>query len=219
MGGCVTRERAVAHALFSLHGREIVPSLAIHEAAPTSRGLTLWLRANCPGYVASGYFPDAPFGKLVGGLRNEDLEHQTFDDEVFDVVIHLDVLEHLFDPFRALREVIRTLKPGGRCIFTAPTEREVVKSRQVAFRSPEGDVRIVGEPEYHGDPQHPDKGVLVTWRYGYDLPVLVARETGANVEVRRWQSPGLAVMGHMTEVYILTRPSLAQVTWPDPAPA
>ncbi|CAI9403270.1 class I SAM-dependent methyltransferase [Nocardioides sp. T2.26MG-1] len=178
----------------------------IHEVAPTGRGFTLWLRQEVRGYVGSGYFPDVPFGRMVGTLRNEDIESQTFASGVFDLVLHLDVMEHIYRPFDALREVWRTLRPGGYCIFTAPTYAGRLRSEQVAFRESDG-VRVVGEPEYHGNPQHPDQGALVTWRYGYDLPLLISRETEFDVEVRRWQSRRLAIMGPMTEVYILHKGS------------
>lgn len=205
LGNCVTRERAIARVLFSLYPRESIASLTIHEAAPTARGLVLWLRRNCPGYTTTGYFPQMPFGEMRGRLRNEDLERQTFSDESFDVVMHLDVMEHLFQPLQALREIYRTLKPGGHCIFTAPTYPDLTKSRQVAWLGEDGSLRIEGKAEYHGNPQRPEDGALVTWRYGYDLPVLIARETLFDVEVRRWQTRNEAIMGYMTEVYVLTK--------------
>ncbi|WP_292280187.1 hypothetical protein [Mesorhizobium sp.] len=93
---------------------------------------------------------------------------------------------------------------GGICIFTAPTYPERTESEQVAFQSSDG-VRIFGEPEYHGNPQDPS-GSLVTWRYGYDLPLLIQRRTGFDVEVRRMQSKDVAVLGPMTEVYVLRKP-------------
>jgi SAM-dependent methyltransferase len=202
---CIPRHRALAQALFSLQPREKFADLRIHESSPSPVGISLWLRQNCRGYVMSGYFPDVPFGAMVRGLRNEDLEHQTFDDGAFDFVVHLDVMEHLFDPFKALREIKRTLCPGGRCLFTAPTYPERVRSEQVAFQEA-GGLRVIGKPEYHGNPQNAS-GSIVTWRYGYDLPYLIAKDTGFDVEVRRWYSRANAVMGPMTEVYILTRAS------------
>lgn len=205
LGRCITRERAIARVLFGMHPRQAIQGLAVHEAAPTGRGLTSWLKENCPDYVQTGYFPDLPLGEMRGNLRNEDLERQTFSDRRFDIVLHLDVMEHMFEPFRALNEIHRTLRPGGHCLFTAPTVPAQLKSTQVAFRGDNCSVRIVGEPEYHGNPQHPEEGSLVTWRYGYDLPRLIVSETPFDVEVRRWQAPGIAVMGYMTEVYILTR--------------
>lgn len=205
MGSCITRERALARALFSVHPRERIGALAIHEATPAGRGLSLWLQKNCAGYVKSGYYPDRTFGEMVGRLRNEDLHAQTFADASFDLVLHLDVLEHLLDPFLALREIHRTLKPGGYCMFTAPTYAQREKSEPVAFVKDDGTLRILGTPEYHGNPQDPGGGALVTWRYGYDLPLLIMRNTGFDVEVRRWQSRHDGIMGLMTETYILRR--------------
>lgn len=200
-GKCAVRERAIASTLFSIYTRDEVKNFTIHEAAPTTRGLTLWFLHNVPSYIRSGYWPDKQLGLIFGDLRNENLECQTFDNEVFDLVIHLDVMEHLFNPFQALQEIYRTIKSGGVCLFTAPTDIGRHKSEQVALM--DGDeVNIVGKPEYHGNPQRPEDGALVTWRYGYDLPLLIQRETGFDVEVRRWQSRAIAVMGTMTEVYI-----------------
>ena len=41
-------------------------------------------------------------------------------DASFDAVMCIEVLEHLPDPIRALRELTRLLKPGGTLIITAP---------------------------------------------------------------------------------------------------
>lgn len=203
-GGCVTRERAVAHVVLGLYGKAHLSDLVIHEAAPCARGLSLWMMRNCSGYIFSGYFPDQVWGDKVGAYRNENLEAQTFADQTFDLVIHLDVLEHVFHPFVALSEIYRTLKPGGRCIMTAPTYPERLTSEQVAFLE-NGEVRVIGDPEYHGNPQNPVARSLVTWRYGYDLPLLISRQTAFGVEVRRWHTPALAIQGRMTEVYILSK--------------
>ncbi|WP_084158939.1 methyltransferase domain-containing protein [Solidesulfovibrio alcoholivorans] len=164
----------------------------------------MWLKNNSSNYTGSGYFPNSKFGVVVNGLKNEDLENQTFEDAVFDLVIHLDVMEHLFHPFKALNEIWRTLKVNGHCIFAAPTYPEKQNSEQVAFVE-DGELRVIGDPEYHGNPQN-SEGSLVTWRYGYDLPQLITRNTKfKNVEVRRWQSMDDAIMGIMTEIYILRK--------------
>jgi SAM-dependent methyltransferase len=170
------------------------------------RGLSDWLRKNCVNYLPTGYFPEHPLGSVIHGLRNENLEALTLADASVDVWLHLDVMEHLFHPFQAMREIHRTLRPGGVCLFTAPTYPDRVKSEQVAFREADGSVRVVGEPEYHGNPQSP-QGSLVTWRFGYDLAERVSRECGFDVEVRRWWAPSIGVAGPMTEVYICRKPS------------
>jgi SAM-dependent methyltransferase len=203
-GICLTRERALMRVLASLYSDDLVARLHVHEIAPGGMGLTLRLMEVAGRYTGSGYFPKKPFGSMVGHLRNENAEAQTFPDETFDLVVHLDVMEHLFDPFRALTEICRTLKPGARCLFTAPTYAERVESQQVAALQADGSIEIVGTPEYHGNPQSAE-GSLVTWRYGYDLPVLIHRATGFDVEVRRFHAPASGVFGPMTEVYVLTK--------------
>lgn len=196
---CTPRLRAMAHVIKSIYSTERLRTISIHEAAPMSVGLSAWLAENCNEYIGSGYFPEMPFGSHIGKLRNENLEAQTFPDKSFELVIHGDVLEHLYDPFQALTEIRRTLFDNGVCIFTAPTYPDRLKSEQVAF--PDG--RIIGKPEYHGNPQ--GDGSLVTWRFGYDLPELINQRSGFDVEVRRWYSQNLAITGPMTEVYILRK--------------
>jgi SAM-dependent methyltransferase len=205
LGMCNVRDRAIANALFSLVDRKSIKHLSIHEPASSSRGISLYLENNIPNYVKSGFFPDHVWGEIVGKLRNEDLESQTFDDASFDFVILLDVMEHLFNPFLALNEIYRTLKPNGICLFTAPTYHDLFNSKQVALLSESKELKIIGEPEYHGNPQRESEGSLVTWRYGYDLPLLISRLTNFSIEVRRYQSKSIAVMGYMTEVYILKK--------------
>ncbi len=195
----------MAKALRELYTPEELKKLKVHQAAPVGTGLTLWLRRELGNYLESGYFPDKKFGKRIGQLQNENLENQTFRDESFHLVLHLDVLEHVYNPFLMLREIERTLVKGGRCIFTAPTYPERVHSEQVAFLDADGNIKTIGDPEFHGNPQNPKDGALVTWRYGYDLPLLISRETNFDVTVHRWQSKSDAILGYMTEVYILTK--------------
>lgn len=201
-GSCATRERALAFVLRSEYSPLDLLRARIHESSPAQRGMALWFSEHCPRYIQSGYFPSQPRGALVDGIRNENLEDQTFADELFDIVVHLDVMEHLFRPFQALNEIYRTLIPGGKCYFTAPTDPDRFESVQVAFQRQNLSVEIIGKPEYHHNPRTPE-GSLVTWKYGYDLPLLLSRETKFDVEVRRFQSKRAAATGLMTEVYIL----------------
>ena len=56
----------------------------------------------------------------MNGIRFENLEHLSFDNETLDLHITQDVFEHLFDPAAAFREIARTLRPGGAHVFTTP---------------------------------------------------------------------------------------------------
>lgn len=46
-------------------------------------------------------------------------EKLPFNDSTFDSVLSLAVLEHVRDPFKCAKEIIRVLKPGGELLFSA----------------------------------------------------------------------------------------------------
>jgi ubiquinone/menaquinone biosynthesis C-methylase UbiE len=56
-------------------------------------------------------------GKFIhmGGIAEEA---QSFPAESFDIVVTQDVFENLFAPDRAIKEIARTLRPGGAHIMT-----------------------------------------------------------------------------------------------------
>lgn len=45
------------------------------------------------------------------------------EDDTFDLVLCMNVLEHDTDPFKTILEAYRVLKKGGTCIITCPNER------------------------------------------------------------------------------------------------
>lgn len=88
----------------------------------------------------SGFFMLMLKGKAVGldsadnvevcrrrGLQaySIDLEKNrfSFEDESFDVVVCLEVFEHLRDPKNALSEMFRVLEPNGHLIVSTPNNR------------------------------------------------------------------------------------------------
>lgn len=56
----------------------------------------------------------------VGEVVQGTLDAIPFPDDTFDLAVTLDVLEHLEDDRRALRELRRTVKPGGTLLVTVP---------------------------------------------------------------------------------------------------
>jgi SAM-dependent methyltransferase len=199
--GCrsIPRERALALVLErSFPGwRE----MRVHESSPAPRGISAKLRRECRGYVASQFFADRPLGSEVEGFRNENLEALSFPDASFDLVVSLDVMEHVNRPDVALREIARTLVPGGAYLFTAPTYKERLVTERRALYRPEGGVEHLAPPEYHGNPIS-DAGSLVTFHYGFDFAELISAWSGLDVEVTRFHDHRHGVIGEFTEVYV-----------------
>lgn len=87
-------------------------------------GLGLLLKANgfkrrCGVDIAS--FPAwKAHSQVEAQVRNLDEGPLPFAEETFDAVTCLMVVEHVFDPYHAVRELRRVCKPGGRVIIGVP---------------------------------------------------------------------------------------------------
>jgi SAM-dependent methyltransferase len=199
--GSVVRERAVALIL-----REILPdwrNRAIHESSPASRSLSARMPREARGYVATHFYPDQPLGTIIHGFRNENLESQTFESNTFDLVLTLDVMEHVFDPSKVYAEIWRTLKPGGCYLHTFPIQRYLVKACiPLAKLMPDGTVKhLIEHPEYHGNPIDL-RGSLVTHDYGYDISKAIAQWAPFDVRISRFWDETHGVIGEYTEAVV-----------------
>ncbi len=179
---------------------------ALHESSPGRDPSSARLRAECAGYVASQYDPALGFGNTHpdDGYRSEDLEAQTFADESFDVVVTQDVFEHLFDPDRAIREIARTLKPGGVHVMTVPIVNGSKPSRRRAKRKA-GKVTNLQEPQYHGNPVS-DEGSLVTVDWGYDIVDYLAAHSGLTVTMYQFDDLSRGLRAVCNEVLVCRKP-------------
>jgi SAM-dependent methyltransferase len=170
------RERAIAH--FLNKTRPNWRELSIHESSPGGWAFSYKLRRECPNYHASQYDPTFAFGEMheSGRWRNENLEAQTFQDEVFDIVVTQDVFEHLFHPGRAAREIARTLKPGGLCLMTVPVVNPWgAITRRAELR--DGEVHHLLPEQYHGNPVG-DGRSLVTVDWSYAIGAYLSAQSG-----------------------------------------
>lgn len=57
---------------------------------------------------------------LVADKRVGDICHGGYEDGFFDLVVAMDLLEHIHDDGLAIREILRMLRPGGAMILTVP---------------------------------------------------------------------------------------------------
>lgn len=202
--GSIPRERAIMVAIdkFYPNWRE----LRIHESSPANRGVSKKLAEQCPGYVATQFHASVPEGSRhpERGWRCENLERQTFSDACFDLVITQDVLEHMFDPDAACREIARTLRPGGAHIATTPMVRRAQPTIVCAERNPDGSINHLQPPDYHGNPVD-EQGSLVTFWWGYDLASRIDRVAPFNTMIWSVEDRGRGIDGPLNEVLVSFR--------------
>jgi SAM-dependent methyltransferase len=81
----------------------------------------------------------------------------------------MEILEHIPDYMAAMREMARTLKPGGRVIISVPwlgrdTYDHLIRAELMA----DGTIQHFYPPEYHGDPAN-DGGILSFRSFGWKI--------------------------------------------------
>lgn len=178
--------------------------LAIHESSPGSEGLSAKLKRECPGYVATQYDRSIPFGERHPfGHRSEDLEAQTFADATFDLVLTQDVFEHLFHPEDAIREIARTLKPGGAYLMTVPiTNKERPTARRASLV--DGETVHHSPPQHHGNPIDPN-GSLVTIDWGYDIAAILSEASGMATTIETFDDRSRGLQAEYLDVVVCRR--------------
>lgn len=173
----VPRQRAIIHVMETVFPtyREMV----IHESSPVGPASNK-LQRECKSYIPTHFYRDTPPGEQKEGIRCENLEQLTFDDNVFDLVVTQDVFEHILNPAKAFSEVARTLKPEGAHVFTVPyypDKTTVVR----ALESPDG-IIYLEEEVYHGNPID-QKGSLVVTDWGNDLFDFIYTNSGMTTSI------------------------------------
>lgn len=112
-------------------------------------------------------------GIFYNGIRHEDIENLSFEDNRFNIVLTNDVLEHVSDPQKAIRELARVIKKNGYLLMSVPFNNNQIAHIQRA-RYVNGDILFLKEPEYHDNPLS-KKGSLVYYDFGWNLlPDLVS---------------------------------------------
>lgn len=203
-GGSVPRERALALVLNEL--RPDWRNLRIHESSPCGRGISLLMARECKHYIPTQFHPDKPTGGIVNGARNENLEQLTFPDAAFDVVITLDVMEHVYFPDKVFAEIFRTLADGGVYICTFPMRKAQVTGAERRFELGPDGVRIdFKPPDFHGNPVSAE-GSIVTFDYGYDVHQQIAEWAPFDVRVYRFADRTHGILGEYTDVVACQKP-------------
>jgi hypothetical protein len=111
----------------------------------------------------------------IGGdeaLQHMDMTDVPFRDGAFDLIVCVHVLEHVADDRRAMREMVRVLKPGGMALLLVP----------IVLEQPTREDPAVATPEQRREAYWQEDHVRL---YGGDFPHRLEKE-GFDVTVDGW---------------------------------
>ena len=154
-------------------------------------------------YYCGEFFDDVKSGDFYNGIKCIDLQDIPFEDNKFDLIITEDVLEHVWNIDRALKEINRVLKKDGMHIFTVPVHE---KNKTVSRKGSSQKV-------YHGDPLR-DTGALVNTDFGNDIVDLMAQfgmETEEYFVHRFFPKEDISYIDEEYDHYLINRNSLDKV--------
>ena len=161
-----------------------------HIYEPSSTGAIYYALKKSPYFVKSEYFPypNLKPGQYIGDTRFEDIQSLSFDDNSFDLIITLDVFEHIKDPELAFSEIYRVLKPDGIHIFTVPFE-----GRKKTIKRIDKNNKILITPVIYHEDDIRARGPIVYNDFGYDL---VEKLNNMNIPsfIFTFRNPKLGIM-------------------------
>ena len=71
---------------------------------------------------------------VIASHINLNYENLPYEDNFFDTIACLDIIEHVFDPERLLKEILRVLKPGGKLVISTPNIRFIYHLMPLIFK-------------------------------------------------------------------------------------
>ncbi|GAB2534094.1 methyltransferase domain-containing protein [Rhodanobacter koreensis] len=120
--------------------------------------------------------------------RHESITSFSHASHSLDLLVHSDVLEHVYDTKQALQECSRVLRRGGVMLFTAPFFADRPDSILRGRLQDNGQIEHLEPPEYHGDGMT-HGGIYTFHNFGWDFFELL-RESGFSlVEIGLCHAP------------------------------
>jgi hypothetical protein len=198
--GFVNRLRATMHVLFQeVRPRRSDRIYVTEQVTP----FYAWLRAHFDNVTGSEYrAPDERPGSILNGIRHEDIQRLSFDSSGLDLIISLDVLEHVPDYRQAFAELARCLRPGGTLLFTVPFRDDRYEHEVRAVLEDSGTIRHLLEPEYHGNPIDPEQGSLCFRYYGWKMLDELAEMGLEHAEGLFYWSARFGYLGPTSNIFI-----------------
>jgi len=137
-------------------------------------------------------------------VRHEDLTALSFSDASFDLVVTLDVFEHIPDYRKAFSEIRRVLRRPGYLVFTIPFFFDRNDTRIRATMNADGTITHHLPPEVHGNPVSKE-GSLCFQNFGWDI-LDTLRSTGfTNAFAALYWGPWQGHLGYPFFVFCATK--------------
>ncbi len=206
--GPASQRLKLNHRVEQLASIESIPRDLTVWNAETTRALHARLAAHLNEKYMCSEFIDSEMrsGEFHEGVMHVDMQSTHFEPDSIDYILSGDVLEHVPDPIKALRESYRVLRPGGAHIFTVPFyHHRFTIERRSEFK--EGEVRHLMKPWFHDDPVRPSDGALVFNVFAPELLCEIER-IGFEARLLILHSPFHGIYGN-NGIVIIARKSLS----------
>lgn len=142
-------------------------------------------------------------GTLVDGIRHEDAENLSFENDSFNFVVSCDVFEHVNNYKKCFSEAARILRQKGKLFLSVPFHADQEKNFRRAEILDEKLIHYT-EPIYHGNPMSND-GSLVFWDYGWEM-LSDLKDAGFNdAYMRPYYSKECGYLGDIPFIFIATK--------------
>jgi SAM-dependent methyltransferase len=205
--GAKLRARRLARVLLDLYADPIHPSTSIAEwvKSPSAQQLAIAEINKIDGLHAQlATLPRLAFSDYQAdpstGTPHEDLQALSYSGDSFDLVLTSETLEHVPDLARALVEIHRVLRPGGRHIFTIPVLATTPNTFPRGRLRPDGSVELLAPAISHPGG---DSGYPVFTEFGLD-----AADGFSSAGFETTVHFGPATDDDLAQVYVCRRPTL-----------
>ncbi len=146
--------------------------------------------------------PQHQGGDVTDGVRHEDIQNLSFPDKSFDLIVSLEVLEHVPFPDRAFRELRRCLRDDGAALITAPFSANHAADVIRAKLTEEGNIEHLMEPEFHGNPVDPEGGALCFRYFGWSMMDAMKDAGFSRAEVVFYWSQNFGYLGNTNAIIL-----------------
>ena len=121
------------HRISREHIREIISSIKNGKGRILEVGCghadvaVQYVAAHCSELIITDLEPSFDVTKLPSNVlfKKQDATKLTFEDESFDGIYSVEVIEHVANPEDFIQEGLRVLKPGGTLFFTTPNRHRL----------------------------------------------------------------------------------------------